>query len=168
MTSFPITLLTNTTFIFQEKYHPPQDDHGASRPYARVSRFSNRYKRGYVEQTSYSTTTLIREKDLIQNARQFDGSIHGYGDNHYGSYHYDTQAHYSEFHDTSRNNEQKSQEKDPKNDPLFKSAVDGCITTMKTKGDYDQVRRECLSDIDTKVITSFLQCSVVENSHFLC
>lgn len=90
---------------------------------------------------------MIREKDLPNRSHQ------GYAQNHYGTFQYNKPGHYSNFSNAQGSPEKVAVQevKDPKDDPQFKAALDTCISNMKTRGDYDQIRKECLSDIDTKV-----------------
>lgn len=115
-----------------------------------MSRFGSGGTGKYSTIPSGATSSLIREKDLLQNPGLTNSILHG---NQYGSYHFGSQAHFSDFpsYQSLARKSTTGQEKDPKNDPLFKAALDAIITNIKTKGDYDQVRKECFSDIDTKV-----------------
>lgn len=153
---------------------PPEEEQGVRR----VSRFGSggtgKYGDGSRTATaSYSTipsgatSSLIREKDLLQNPGLTNSILHG---NQYGSYHFGSQGHFSDFssYQPLGRKSTTGQEKDPKSDPLFKAALDAIIANIKTKGDYDQVRKECFSDIDTKVGRSRVTAKVLKSSGESC
>lgn len=42
---------------------------------------------------------------------------------------------------------------DKKLNPVQQELVERCFSNCKIRGDYDKIRRECMLDIDTKVLT---------------
>ena len=44
----------------------------------------------------------------------------------------------------------------------FASLVEGTVNKLKTNGMFDQMRRDCLADIDTKVFNQYLLKALIK------